>query len=124
MFAEKICKEIPEFSHDIYLSVANILDSNPLYANDKEPAFNYIKKAADSERDSIEPYVVVSEMYNKELNTPPFVRVIGFFENGFKHVKEKSKLSFLLARLYGKTGDLEKGRSYQKKGEEYLEKGE
>ncbi len=124
MFAEKICKEIPEFCLDIYLSVAKILDSNSLYGNNKESAFDYIKKAASSEKNSIEPYIVISEMYNKELNLPPFDQITVFFENGFHLVKEKSKLSFLLARLYGKIGDIETGKSYQKKGEEYLEKGE
>lgn len=124
MFAEKICKEIPGFCFDIYLSVAKVLDANPLYENDKETAFNFIVKAATSGQDSIEPYVIISEMYNKELNTPPFDKIAAFFENGFLNVREKSKLSFLLARLYGKIGDVETGRKYQKKGEEYLEKGE
>ena len=124
MFAEKICKEIPEFCFDIYLSVAKIMDSNSFYGNNKEIAFDYINKAASLEKTSIEPYIIISEMYSKELNLPPFDKIAAFFENGFYHVKEKSKLSFILARLYGKIGDLEKGKSYQKKGEEYLEKGE
>ena len=63
-------------------------------------------------------------MYNKELNLPPFETVANFFENGFNHVKEKSKLSFLLARLYGRIGDIETGKKYQKRGEDYLEEGE
>ena len=124
MFAEKICKEIPDFCFDIYLSVAKILDSNSLYINNKETVFNYIKKAALIEKSSIEPYVIISEMYNKEYDTPPFDEIASFFENGFHHIKEKSRLSFLLARLYGKAGYIEKGRIYQKKGEEYLERGE
>lgn len=124
MFAEKICKEIPGFCFDIYLSVAKILDSNSFYGNNKEIAFDYIKKAAASEKISIEPYIIVSEIYNKELDLPSFNKIVAFFEDGFLHVKEKSKLSFILARLYGKIGNIEKGKSYQKKGEEYLERGE
>ncbi|MEJ2617051.1 MAG: hypothetical protein P8Z35_19015 [Ignavibacteriaceae bacterium] len=124
MFAEKICKEIPGLCFDTYLSVAKILDSKSFYGNNKEIAFDYIKKAADSERNSTEPYVIVYEMYNKELDLPPFDKLAAFFEKGFNNVKEKSKLSFLLARLYGKVGEIEKGRSYQKMGEEYLQKGE
>ena len=66
----------------------------------------------------------VSEMYNKEYDLPPFDNVVDFIENGFHNVKEKSKLSFLLAKLYGRIGDIETGRGYQKRGEEYLRKGE
>lgn len=124
MFAEKICREIPEFSFDIYLSVAKILDSNSLTGDNKNTAFDYIKKASLSEKDSIEPYIAVSEMYSKELDTPPLDKIEAFFINGFRHVKEKSKLSFVLAKLYGKIGNLEKGRIYKEKGEEFLEKGE
>lgn len=124
MFAEKICKEIPEFCFDIYISVAKILDANPGYENDKETAFDFLIKAAASGQNSIEPYIIVSEMYNKELNTPPFDKIASFFENGFLHIREKSKLSFLLARLYGRIGDIETGKKYQKRGEEYLAKGE
>ncbi len=124
MFAEKICKEIPEFSFDIYLTVAKILDANSLYGQNKEKAFGYIKKAAKSDNASIEPYIIISEMYNKEYDLPPFDKVVDFIENGFQNVKEKSRLSFLIAKLYGRIGDIETGRVYQKRGEEYLEKGE
>jgi hypothetical protein len=124
MFAEKICKEIPEFSFNIYLTVAKILDTNPQYENKKEIAFGFIKKAAASDHGSIEPYIIISEMYDEELNIPPLEQVADFFENGFRYVKERSKLSFLLAKLYGKTGDIETGKKYQKRGEEYLENGE
>jgi hypothetical protein len=124
MFTEKICREIPEFCFDIYLSVAKILDANSFYGNNKETAFEYIKKAAASEKNSTEPYAIVSEMYNKELNIPSLDKIVSFFEDGLNHVKEKSKLCFILARIYGKIGDIKKGKSYQKKGEEYLEKGE
>ena len=124
MFAEKICREIPEYCFDIYLSVAKILDSNSLYGSNKDASFDYIKKAALSEKDSVEPYIIISEMYNKELNLPPFDNIEAFFENGFYCVKEKSKLSFILARLYGKIGEIEKGKRCQKRGEEYLQKGE
>ncbi len=124
MYAEKICKEIPEFCFDIYLSVAKILDSNSLYGNNKESAFGYIKKAAAHDKTSIEPYIIISEMYSKELDLPPFDNIIRFFENGLHDVREKSKLSFLLARLYGRIGDIEKGKSYQKRGEEYQRNGE
>lgn len=124
MFAEKICKEIPEFCFDIYLSVAKILDSKSMYEENKDAAFNYIQKAALSEKDSVEPYIAVSEMYSKELNIPPFDKIESFFESGFHNVKEKSKLCFVLARLYGKIGNVKKGRIYQNKGEEYLENGE
>ena len=124
MFAEKICREIPEYCFDIYLSVAKILDSNSLYGSNKDASFDYIKKAALSEKDSVEPYIIISEMYNKELNLPPFDKIETFFENGFYCVKEKSKLSFILARLYGKIGEIEKGKRCHKRGEEYLQKGE
>ena len=124
MFAEKICKEIPEFCFDIYLSVAKILDTKPPYEDNKVIAFNFIKKAAAYNKNSSEPYVLTAEIYNKEFDVPPFGQIADFLENGIQKVREKSKISFLLARLYGRIGDVETGKKYQKKGEEYLERGE
>ena len=124
MYAEKICKEIPEFCCKIYLAVAKILDSVSIYGNRKEMAFDYIKKAASCDKTSTEPYVIISEIYNKELNLPPFKKIASFLENGIGVVDEKSKLNFILARLYGKIGDVEKGKGYQKRGEEYKKNGQ
>jgi hypothetical protein len=124
MYAEKISKEIPDFSQDIFLSVAKILDSASIYGNNKEKAFGYIKKAAAADKTSIEPYMAVTEIYSKEFDLPPFVDVVNFIEEGFKNIQEKSRLSFLLARLYGKIGDIEKGKNCQKRGEEYQRNGE
>jgi len=124
MFTDKICREIPGFCFDIYLTVAKIVDSNSFYGSNKDIAFDYIKKAAASKKNSTEPYESVSEMYNKELNIPHFDKIVAFFEEGLNQVKEKSKLCFILARIYGKVGDIEKGKNCQKRGEEYLEKGE
>ena len=124
MYAEKICKEIPEYKSKIYLTVAKIFDSTSLYGDNKELSFNYIKKAAAAEETSIEPYIVLFEIYNKELNLPPFEKIANFLEQGVEFVNEKSKLNFMIARLYGKVGQIEKGKNYQKIGEEYQRKGQ
>jgi hypothetical protein len=124
MYAEKICKEIPEFCCKIYLAVAKILDSVSIYGNYKEMSFDYVKKAALCDKTSIEPYIIISEMYNKELNLPPFEKVVGFLEKGIGFVDKKSKLNFILAKLYGKIGDIERGKNYQKKGEEHKKNGQ
>ena len=122
MFSEKISKEFPNFSSEIYLAVANVLDSGSTYKN-KELAFVYIKKAAAG-KSSIKPYEIASELYNKELNLPDFDRIVNFMEEGFQYVEEKSRLSFIIAKLYGKVGDIEKGKSYKIKGEEYKMNGQ
>ena len=124
MYAEKICKEIPEFCFGIFLAVAKILDSTSLYGNNKVKAFEYFKKAAAKDKSSLEPYSRISEMYNKELDVPPLESIANFIEEGLKYVEEKSKLSFILARLYAKTGDMEKGKIYQSRGEDYQKNGE
>ncbi len=124
MYAEKICKEIPEFCCKVYLAVAKILDSTSIYGDNKEMAFDYIKKAALSNKTSTEPYIIISEMYNKELNLPPFEKIVSFLEKGINLVDEKSKLNFILAKLYGKIGDIERGKNYQKKGEEHQKHGQ
>jgi hypothetical protein len=123
MYAEKICREIPQFSLDIYMAVAKILDSASSFRN-KEKAFEYIKKAAASDKLSLKPYVFISEIYNKELDLPPFDRIANFIEEGLLNVEEKSKLNFILARMYAKIGNVEKGKIYQKRGEEYKMNGQ
>lgn len=123
MFVEKIYREFPEFGCSVYLTAAKILDSSSLYGTNKELAFGYIKKAAAADKTSVEPYNIVSEIYNKELNIPPFKNIISFLESGIDLVEDKSRLYFILAKLYGKIGDIEKGRKYQKRGEEYQKGG-
>ena len=112
MYAEKICKEIPEYRNKIYLAVAKIFDSASLYGDYKDLSFNYIKKAAAADETSVQPYVILFEIYNKELNLPSFEKIETFLEQGVEFVNEKSRLNFLIARLYGKVGDIKKGRNY------------
>jgi hypothetical protein len=122
MYAGKICKEFPEHSYKIYMAAADILESTSLYGKNKDAAFDYIKKAAQADKRSSDPYIVISDMYNYELDIPKFEKIADFIIEGLRFVKEKSVLCFALSKLYAKKGEIEKGKYYQKRGEEYQQK--
>jgi hypothetical protein len=119
MYTGKICKEFPECSFKIYMAAADILESTSLYGKNKDAAFDYIKKAAQADQSSSDPYIIISDMYNYDLDIPKFEKVVDFINEGLRLVDEKSLLCFALSKLYAKKGELEKGKYYQRKGEEY-----
>jgi hypothetical protein len=118
MYTEKICKEFPEFTLNIYLAAAEILDSTSSYGKNKEQSFEYIRKAASADKTSCKPYVSISNIYNQELDMPKFENVFAFISKGLDNVKEKSTLYFILAKLFARKGDIETGKFYHRKGKE------
>ena len=123
MFTEKICKEFPDLSYNIYFCVGQLLESISTYGKHNERALQYFGKASNIIPEAEEPYLAIAKMYNNELNVPKFEIVAQIIEDGIAHVKIKSKLCFALAELLTKRGDKEKSQSFKKLGDIYL-KGE
>jgi hypothetical protein len=123
MFAEKICRENPDWSYNIYNWVGKIFSSLSLFGELNEKAFKYFQKAADSKPESHEPYISIIKMYNPEIDIPRLNLIIRSAEKGLNTVNEKSKLCFSLSRLYKSAGDSEKEKYYQRLGENYQKEG-
>jgi len=123
MFAEKICKENPDASYQIYNWVGRIFSSISVYGEHNEKALEYFKKAAKSNPSAYEPYIAITKLYNADLNIPVFNIVIKAVEKGLQAVDKKSKLCFAISKLYNINGDIESGNSYQKLGEKYQREG-
>ena len=112
MYAEKICKEFPEYSFKIYYVVGQILESISVYGIYHERAMNYFKKAARANPASHEPYVAIAKMYNLEIDCPRLKNVLKTLEQGIETVHLKSKVCFALSNIYKKTGDKENEKLY------------
>ena len=123
MFAEKTCKEFPELSYTIYFCVGQIFASISAYAKHHDRALTFYKKAAESTPSIHAPYVAIAEMYNAELNKPPFDDVVQTIQDGINAVDNKSVLCFTLVNLYKNMGNEEMVRSFQILGELYLREG-
>jgi tetratricopeptide (TPR) repeat protein len=123
MFAEKICKENPDVSYQIYNWVGKIFSSISVYGELNEKALNYFKKAAKSNPSAHEPYIAITKLYNVDLNIPGFDTVIKAVEKGLETVDKKSKLCFAISKLYKIKGDFESENAYQKLGEKYQREG-
>ena len=119
MYAEKVCKELPDCCFKIYYAVGQILESISVYGIYYERAMNFFKKAAKAEPDSHEPYVAIAKMYNFELDCPSLKNILKTLEQGLETVHLKSKVCFALSSIYKKTGDKENEKLYQSKGEKY-----
>ncbi len=123
MFAEKICKDNPELCYKIYSWVGNIFSSIFIYGELNEQALEYFMKAAKSKPSAHEPYVAIAKYYNPELNIPAFNSVIKSLLLGIETVNKKSKLCFIVSKLYKNKGFIDEARSYQKMGENYQRQG-
>ncbi len=123
MYTEKICKEFTEIKYPIYFCSGHILSSISSYGKYHERAFTYFKKAASSTPSLIEPYLAIAEMYNSELNKPPFEDMIQTLQEGVQTVEEKSKLCFTIVDLYKNRGNDEMVRSFQILGDLYKREG-
>ena len=123
MFTEKICKEFPDLSYNIYFCVGQLLESISTYGKHNERALQYFEKAANIKPESEEPFLAIAKMYNNELNIPRFETVAKIIEDGISKVRMKSKLCFVLADLLVKRGEKEKSLNFKKLGEIYLKGG-
>ena len=123
MFTEKICKEFPDLSYNIYFCIGQLLESISTYGKHNERALHYFEKAANITPEAAEPYLAIAKMYNNELNIPKFEIVAKIIEDGISRVKIKSALCFALAGLLSKRGDKEKSQNFKKMGDIYLKDG-
>ncbi len=117
MYADKICKEFPEFCYKIYFAAGQILESNSVYGIYHERAMNFFKKAAKANPTSHEPYLSIAGMYSAELDSPKLKNILKVIKQGIEEVHLKSKVYFALANIYKKLGDEENENLYQRMGE-------
>lgn len=119
MFAEKICKEFPEFRYSIFTCVAQLFSSISFYGKHHHKALGYYKKAADSDDTNPFPYLSAAKIYNQELNVPSFEELTFFIRDGIQKSYQKSKLCFALAELYKNRGEIDNEKIYRRLGEKY-----
>ncbi|HEX2869018.1 MAG TPA: hypothetical protein VHO03_18400 [Ignavibacteriales bacterium] len=99
MYTEKLCREYKEMCYEIYLWAANILES--MHAEEHlETAFEYYRKAIDTNRTLHQPYVSLVKMYNIELDLPPKKILLEVLKHGIEEVEHKSKLCRTIAEFY------------------------
>lgn len=123
MYAEKICKEFPELSYNIFFWTGKIFSTISLYYEHSDRAFKYFCKAADIDKKNHEPYLEICSLYNKELNIPNFHLIESFVKEGINEVEIKSKLCFALSGIYKKRGSMRLMKEYQNRGEMYQKEG-
>ncbi len=123
MYAEKICKEYPELSYQLFSWVGKIFSSISVYGEHHDNALVYLKKAAWSNPSAHEPYLSIAKLYNADLNLPHLDTVIKIIEKGLETVDKKSKLCFAIAFLCKSANNNEVAKSYQKLGEKYQKEG-
>jgi tetratricopeptide (TPR) repeat protein len=119
MYAEKITKEFPENSYNIFLWAGQIFGASSVFGEYHENAVKYFKKAAHINESTAEPYLLLAGTYNKELNIPPFEDVISILQDGIEKIEEKSRLCFIISELYMQQENIENSRRYRRLGEKY-----
>lgn len=105
MFGEKVAKEFPGESYDLYFWMAELFSGESINPEYCEKAFQYYSKAFELKREDHEPLVAALNLYNYDLNLELNNEIINFIENGIASVKQKSKVYYGLANHYNVLND-------------------
>ncbi|MGE5350435.1 MAG: hypothetical protein ACM3P0_00015 [Acidobacteriota bacterium] len=99
MYTEKLCREYKDIRYEIYMWAANILES--MHAEEHlETAFEYYRKAIESNHSDYQPYISMIKMYNVELDIPPKKVLLELLKSGIEEVRHKSRLCKAIADFY------------------------
>ncbi len=118
LFGEKIAKEFPNLSFDIYMWLANVFEVTHSVYDNYELALQYYRKAADVKPDSPIPYLQAADCYEADLNIPPINVLIEFLKQGACIVKQPQSIYQKLSQLYEIAGNDEMSKFFKHKTEE------
>jgi hypothetical protein len=121
LFTEKLCSEFPEYSSELYMWTANILESNPKTDN-LDSAFQYYNKAISIKPADHQPYCSILKMYNNDLDYPPRKQIELLFEKGMNEVKLRSKLCLAIADFYDRTNEPSLKKKFQRLASSFSKK--
>lgn len=112
MYTEKLSNEFPNFSFELYLWTAQLLETKSLNIDALETALHYYAKAAKINPADHTPFIKAINLYNYEMNFNLNELVEEFVESGIKSVKNLSSLYKTLADHFKKIGDEESTKKY------------
>ena len=118
-FGEKLVKEFPALSYDVYMWLANVFEVTYSMFDNYELALEYYKKAAPVRPSSSEPYLAAAACHEPDLNIPPITALIDFLKKGTEYVTDAKLIYEKLVYLYEIIGNDEMCDYYRRK----LEKG-
>lgn len=105
MYAEKICKEFPDFAYDIYMWIASIFQNSLLDINRLSLAFDYFEKASHVQPSNCKPYLEMLDLYTYDLSSPLNDKIMTKIKKAEKSIKEKSEFYYRLAAHYKNLND-------------------
>jgi tetratricopeptide (TPR) repeat protein len=113
LFGEKLAKEFPTISYDIYMWLASVFEVTYSSYDNFELAIAYYRKAATVRPNEPDPYLDACDCYDPDLNIPPADVLIDFLKDGLKHVSNRKVLLLRLSHLYHLIGDAEQSNFYR-----------
>lgn len=105
MFAEKICKEFPNLSYQIYMWIASIFQNSLLDLNRLNIAFEYYLKASKINPTYTKPYLEMLDLYTYDLDSQLNKKIIEAIKKAEKVVEKKSDFYYKLAAHYKNLND-------------------
>lgn len=110
MYAEKIVKDFPENSYEIFMWTAKVIENKTYQIDCQEKALKYLDRALQISPAEKEPLLKAIDLYNFDLPIALNNQIIGFVEEKVTSVFGKSDVYYKLAKLYKKLGLREKSR--------------
>ncbi|MBI4810833.1 MAG: hypothetical protein HY800_05210 [Ignavibacteriales bacterium] len=118
LFGEKIVKEFPRISYDVYMWLANVFEVTHSVYDNYELALQYYKKAAAVQPETPAPYLEAADCYEPDLNIPPINSLIDFLKQGSSIVPQPQAIYQKLSQLYEIAGNDEMSKFFRRKTEE------
>ena len=115
LFGEKIVREFPKLSYDVYVWLARVFEATHASADNYELAFQYYQKAAGARPAEPDPYISAADCYEPDLNIPPLIRLIEFLKRGADLVSSPTPVYERLVHLYDLSGNDEMSMYYRRK---------
>jgi hypothetical protein len=118
LFGEKLSKEFPGISYDIYMWLASVFEVTYSSYDNFELAIKYYRKAAEARPRVPDPYLDACDCYDPDLNIPPVDVLLEFLKSSLEHVSNKKVIFTRLSHLYRILGDEEQSKYYRDLAEE------
>lgn len=112
MYTEKLASEFPNFSFELYLWTAQLLETKSLNIDALETALHYYAKAARINPTDHTPFANAINLYNYEMDFNLNELIEEFVKSGIDTAKQKSYVYKTLADHFKKKGDTDSQKKY------------
>lgn len=120
LYCHKLCHVFPESSYEYYLWTAQIFECCKSENNCLDYSIDYYYNAAQCNPVKVEPYLMLFNNYNFDVEVATNKKILDLIEEGIKLVDKKSILCRKIAEIYNHKGEVAKTSRFRALAEKYM----